>query len=126
MRNSQIVIKILKVVSKFTDYDKEKDITKDKTLEGIKKKEIYYHVMLLKESEYLKAKSISGFDKEDYVCHPIRLTFRGYDFIDKVKQAEKWGYWDLAVKTVSGATGIGTLETLYEILKKHSIERGGK
>lgn len=76
----------------------------DRFFEGIKKhsqETIVYTVMKLKEAEYIKA-YISEADDNILEFYVLGITYKGHQFIEKIKDDTVWG------KTKSVAKSIGS------------------
>jgi hypothetical protein len=78
--------------------------------------EISYHVLLLHEAGFLKAQDLSSL--ADFDWRPKRLTYRGHEFLDTVRDNEVWR------RTKAGAeqAGVASLGLLLEIAKAYGKE----
>lgn len=81
------------------------------------KDQVAEHIRLLVEGDMLTATDASSKDEADFFY--IRLTWRGHDFIDSVRDSEIWR------KTKSAAKRIGSwsIATLGEIAKGYVKQR---
>lgn len=88
----------------------------DLEIEGYGDQEISYHVLLLHEAGFLKAQDLSSL--ADFDWRPKRLTYRGHDFLDTVRDNEVWQ------RTKDGAekAGVASLGLLLEIGKAYGKE----
>lgn len=78
-------------------------------IEGRSDKELSYHVMLLDEAGLLSGISLGGIGHFEW--QPKRLTYRGHEFLDAVRDGEVWRRTKEGAETVGGA-GLGMLVEL--------------
>ncbi len=75
----------------------------DICVDGRSRHEIAYHVMLLHEAGFIEAMDLGVGWK------PVRLTYRGHEFLDAARND---GIWEKAKTAVVESTGVLTLEGL--------------
>ncbi len=75
---------------------------------------VSHHVMLLAEAGLIEAQNTSTLSKFEW--QPKRLTYRGYEFLDSIRDPEIWR------KTKAGAAkaGGGSLSFLWELAKGYA------
>lgn len=83
------------------------------TIEGRTAKEVSYHVMLLDEAGFLSGISLGGINHFEW--QPRRLTYKGHEFLDTVRDPEVWR------RTKEGAekAGVAGLGMLLELGKAY-------
>ena len=85
-------------------------------LEGRDAKEVSYHVMLLHEAGLIVGQDLSTSDGLEWL--PKRLTYKGHEFLDTVRDGEVWR------RTKAGAekAGVAGLGVLLELGKAYGKE----
>jgi hypothetical protein len=85
-------------------------------LEGRESELISYHVMLLDEAGLLSGISLGGLNHFEW--QPKRLTYKGHEFLDTVRDGEVWR------RTKAGAekAGVAGLGVLLELGKAYGKE----
>lgn len=85
-------------------------------LEGREALEISYHVMLLHEAGLIVGQDLSTYDGLEWL--PKRLTYKGHEFLDTVRDGEVWR------RTKAGAekAGVAGLGVLLELGKAYGKE----
>lgn len=85
-------------------------------LEGRESDLVSYHVMLLDEAGFLSGISLSGLNRFEW--QPKRLTYKGHEFLDTVRDGEVWR------RTKAGAekAGVAGLGVLLELGKAYGKE----
>lgn len=85
-------------------------------LEGREALEISYHVMLLHEAGLIVGQDLSTYDGLEWL--PKRLTYKGHEFLDTVRDGEVWR------RTKAGAekAGVAGLGILLELGKAYGKE----
>ncbi|MBI6557387.1 Conserved hypothetical protein [Pseudomonas veronii 1YdBTEX2] len=85
-------------------------------LEGRDAKEVSYHVMLLHEAGLIVGQDLSTCDGLEWL--PKRLTYKGHEFLDTVRDGEVWR------RTKAGAekAGVAGLGVLLELGKAYGKE----
>lgn len=85
-------------------------------LEGREAKEVSYHVMLLHEAGLIVGQDLSTCDGLEWL--PKRLTYKGHEFLDTVRDGEVWR------RTKAGAekAGVAGLGVLLELGKAYGKE----
>ena len=83
-------------------------------LEGREVADVSYHVMLLHDAGFIVGKDLSDDCGSDW--RPQRLTYRGHEFLDTVRDSEIWR------RTKAGAekAGVAGLGLLLEIGKAYA------
>lgn len=83
------------------------------TIEGRTPIEVSYHVMLLDEAGFLSGISLGGINHSEW--QPRRLTYKGHEFLDTVRDPEVWR------RTKDGAekAGVAGLGMLLELGKAY-------
>ncbi|KWS19008.1 DUF2513 domain-containing protein [Pseudomonas syringae] len=86
------------------------------TLEGRESELVSYHVMLLDEAGLLSGISLGGLNHFEW--QPKRLTYKGHEFLDTVRDGEVWR------RTKAGAekAGVAGLGVLLELGKAYGKE----
>ncbi|AOX08661.1 hypothetical protein Q5O_09755 [Pseudomonas putida JB] len=84
------------------------------TIEGRTAKDVSYHVMLLDEAGLLSGISLGGLNHFEW--QPRRLTYKGHEFLDTVRDPEVWR------RTKEGAekAGVAGLGMLVELGKAYA------
>lgn len=85
----------------------------DLTIESHNKDEASYHVMLLHEAGFIVAQDLCSIS--DFDWRPKRLTIRGHEFLDTIRDRE---VWRLAKACAEKAGGV-SLAVMQEIGKAH-------
>lgn len=85
-------------------------------IEGREALEISYHVMLLHEAGLIVGQDLSTYDGLEWL--PKRLTYKGHEFLDTVRNGEVWR------RTKAGAekAGVAGLGVLLELGKAYGKE----
>ncbi|KPX32209.1 MULTISPECIES: DUF2513 domain-containing protein [Pseudomonas syringae group] len=85
-------------------------------LEGRESELVSYHVMLLDEAGLLSGISLGGLNHFEW--QPKRLTYKGHEFLDTVRDGEVWR------RTKAGAekAGVAGLGVLLELGKAYGKE----
>lgn len=78
-------------------------------IDGRSSNEVSYHVMLLDEAGLLSGISLGGIGHFEW--QPKRLTYRGHEFLDAVRDGEVWRRTKEGAEKVGGA-GLGMLVEL--------------
>lgn len=76
------------------------------TIEGRTAKDVSYHVMLLDEAGLLSGISLGGMNIFEW--QPKRLTYKGHEFLDTVRDPEVWRRTKEGAEKAGGA-GLGIL-----------------
>lgn len=84
------------------------------TIEGRTAEDVSYHVMLLDEAGLLSGISLGGLNHFEW--QPRRLTYKGHEFLDTVRDPEVWR------RTKEGAekAGVAGLGMLVELGKAYA------
>jgi hypothetical protein len=82
-------------------------------------KQLSYHIQLLDEAGFIEAIDVSTMD--DYTFHAKRMTYRGHQLLDDIRDPIIWR------KTKEGAKQAGKLglEFIWELAKAYGKERFG-
>ncbi|WP_460128255.1 DUF2513 domain-containing protein [Pseudomonas sp. S3_A09] len=88
-------------------------------IEGRSDKELSYHVMLLDEAGLLSGISLGGIGHFEW--QPKRLTYRGHEFLDAVRDGEVWRRTKEGAEKVGGA-GLGMLVELGKAYGKQILK----
>lgn len=85
-------------------------------LDGREALDVSYHVMLLHEAGFIVGEDLSSDDGLEWL--PKRLTYRGHEFLDTVRDGEVWR------RTKAGAekAGVAGLGVLLELGKAYGKE----
>ena len=85
-------------------------------MEGRETLEVSYHVMLLHEAGFIVGQDLSTYGGLEW--QPKRLTYKGHEFLDTVRDGEVWR------RTKAGAekAGVAGLGVLLELGKAYSKE----
>ena len=85
-------------------------------LEGREPLDVSYHVMLLHEAGFIVGQDLSSDDGLEWL--PKRLTYKGHEFLDTVRDGEVWR------RTKAGAekAGVAGLGILLELGKAYGKE----
>ncbi|MGV8864794.1 MAG: DUF2513 domain-containing protein [Pseudomonas sp.] len=90
----------------------------DLVLENRTPREISYHVELLAEAEFVLARDAAYLADSMSIWRPTRLTYKGHEFLDTVRDGEVWR------RTKAGAekAGVAGLGVLLELGKAYGKE----
>ncbi|MBP4001374.1 DUF2513 domain-containing protein [Pseudomonas koreensis] len=80
----------------------------DITIEGYNEDEISYHVMLLHEAGLIVAQDLSSIS--DFDWRPKRLTIRGHEFLDTIRDREVWRLTKAGAEKAGGVSLMVMLE----------------
>jgi len=80
-------------------------------LEGYKRSDISYHVLIMQEAGLLRAIEVSTAD--ELVLHPSRLTWEGHEFLEAIKDD---GIWNQAKDVVLEKGGGLVFDVLQAVL----------
>ena len=80
-------------------------------LEGKSSKEVSYHIMLLHEAGLVEAVDFSTLSGSDW--KPTRLTWQGHEFLEAVKDYNRWNKVKDAMSQVGGF--------VYEVAKQVAL-----
>ncbi|WP_456293247.1 DUF2513 domain-containing protein [Pseudomonas sp. AK106] len=88
----------------------------DLAIEGHSEDEVSYHVMLLHEARFIEAQDLCSMS--DFDWRPKRMTIKGHEFLDTVRDGEVWR------RTKAGAekAGVAGLGVLLELGKAYGKE----
>lgn len=92
--------------------------------EGRSESQVGYHVMQLVEAGYLVGEDLSSLDDE-LAWEAQRLTYRGHEFLDTIRDDEVWSRTKTAVGKVGGASLSMFLELGKGYAKQVIAERMG-
>ena len=92
----------------------------DLDVPGRSKLEVSYHVRLLDEAGFIEAQDLSIASEDGFDWRPKRLTFRGHDFLETVRDNKIWGLTKDAAHRGGTAT-IGFLWELGKVIAKQEI-----
>jgi len=81
------------------------------SLPGYSQEDVSYNVELLAEAGFIEAQDLSSMDGHEW--HPKRLTWKGHEFLDSIRDPEIWRRTKEAAKK-AGGWGI---EMLWEAAK---------
>lgn len=76
-------------------------------LPGREETEVSYHVMLLDEAGFLHGQDMSSSD--GILWHPMRLTMKGHEFLDTVRDPEVWRETKVSMAKIGGG-GLGIVK----------------
>lgn len=82
------------------------------------KEEMSYHVMLLDEAGLIEGQDLST--KGDFEWQPTRLTYKGHEFLETIRDGEVWNRTKAGAEK-AGNAGIGFLLELSKAYGKQVI-----
>lgn len=88
--------------------DKTPDSWINITIDGRNEDEISYHVMLLHEGGLIVAHDLSSIS--DFDWRPKRLTIRGHEFLDTIRDREVWRLTKAGAEKAGGVSLMVMLE----------------
>ncbi|KPC37888.1 Uncharacterized protein AC509_2035 [Pseudomonas amygdali pv. morsprunorum] len=91
----------------------------DIEIDGHSAEKVAYHVLLLHEGGMLVAQDLSSMN--DFDWRPKRLTFRGHEFLDTVRDREIWRRTKDAAEKAGGA-GVSLLVELGKAMGKQVLK----
>lgn len=80
---------------------------------------VSYHVMLLDEAGLLAGISLGGMNHFEW--QPMRLTYRGHEFLDTVRDGEVWRRTKAGAEK-AGVAGLGMLLDLGKAISKQMLK----
>lgn len=102
-----------------SDHSPEESITL--SLENRTPQEVSYHVMLLNEAGFLIGQDASFMEDIFPVWQAKRLTYRGHEFLDTVRDGEVWRRTKAGAEK-AGVAGIGVLLELGKAYGKEVLK----
>lgn len=114
---------IRKILVKIEEYPHFGHIT-DFKIEGVDEDALNYHLLLLKEANYIKANLIELGSGKYILSSVQRLTFDGHEFLDSLKNKELWNQFVEYLKGESKELGSLPISVLLELFKKFAINWG--
>lgn len=109
--NKELVREILLAVEAS---DKTPDSWIDLIIEGHSEDVVSYHVMLLHEAGFVVGQDLSSMNSFDW--RPKRLTIKGHEFLDTVRDREVWRMTKASVEKAGGVS----LAVMFEIGKAYA------
>jgi hypothetical protein len=85
----------------------------DLKIEGRTNEEIAYHVLLMDEAGFIEAQELCTMGPDGFDWKPKRLTYRGHQFLETIKEKEIWRL----TKDAAKQGGSQALELIWEIRK---------
>lgn len=89
------------------------------SIEGWEANDVSYHVMLLDEAGLLVGISLGGLNR--FVWQPRRLTYKGHEFLDTVRDPEVWRRTKEGAEK-AGVAGLGMLVELGKAYGKQLLK----
>nr|WP_176704158.1 DUF2513 domain-containing protein [Pseudomonas sp.]QDK64831.1 hypothetical protein pA16J1_p17 [Pseudomonas sp.] len=106
MKLDQDLVREILLAVEDTSHSPEESITL--TLENRTSQEVSYHVMLLDEAGFLVGNDASFMEDVFPVWQVKRLTYKGHEFLDTVRDSEVWRRTKAGAEQAGGA-GLGFL-----------------
>ncbi|WP_426154168.1 DUF2513 domain-containing protein [Pseudomonas sp. DC3000-4b1] len=78
--------------------------TLDLSFEGRTAEVISYHVLLLTEAGFLCSQSQQFLEDKSKIWKPMRLTYKGHEFLETIRDGEVWGLTKKGVEKAGGAS----------------------
>jgi hypothetical protein len=118
-RDFDLVRKILLAVEKETGSGDDRRWL-ELELPGYTAKQVNYHVMLLKEAQFIRARSFRLLDETTW--RPVRLTWRGHEFLDNARNVKVWNQVMADVRKKGGSVSWSVLRKLLAAEARAAIE----
>jgi len=114
-RDLELIKQILLHFENKSDWGYEKDLE----IDGFDKKQVAYNLQLMYESELINGEAITSNTGRIYDVLPFRLTWKGHEFLDNIKDQSRW---TKIKKTVTSKGGNFSMELIKKLAFKLAEE----
>ncbi|WP_461637848.1 DUF2513 domain-containing protein [Labilibaculum euxinus] len=105
----------LDLVKKVLEYFEEKNARgheKDMEINGFDKDQVSYHLIILFEANLIAGESITTNTGRIYDIIPFRLTWSGHEFLDNIRDNNRWSKIKQIIKAKGGSFSMSLITKL--------------
>jgi hypothetical protein len=116
-RNLDLIKSILEYFECKDDWNHEKDLE----IENYDSKIVSYHIQIMYEAGLLNGEAVTSNTGRIYDVIPFRLTWQGHEFLDNIKDKNRWKKIKQIVLTKGGNFSIEIVKNLAIKLAEHQL-----